>query len=131
MKRILIREDELRASPEIQSRYSQTDDLELFRDITLDLQRQALRECDIPEQDIYEALSTLHNARRFYQYDPEMNKLTVYQRLDRSRQGNLISGDKAPNVPLNTADGKQVMLYDYIDQTSGGKPLFVFAGSIS
>jgi hypothetical protein len=38
--------------------------------------------------------------------------LTVYQRLDRSRQGTLKNESKLPNVPLIDEEGKSVMLAD-------------------
>jgi hypothetical protein len=37
------------------------------------------------------------------QDDPEMNQLTVYQRLDNSRQGKLFDGVVLPNVQVRAS----------------------------
>lgn len=147
MKKILIHEDKLRASPEVQALYSQSDDLAWIRDVTLQVQNRALAEYGFTDA---RGLIALNNARLEYIDDPEMNQLTVYQRLDNSRQGKLFDGVVLPNVQLATLDGSQVMLYDYLDAlrvkqnhlgaAPGGsgndfppakRPILVTAGSIS
>jgi len=131
MKRILIREDILRASNEIQEEYSMRDDLAWFRDVTENLQRRALQEEGVAPSDVAEALITLHNARRVYQSDSEMNQLTVYQRLDRSRAGDLSEGEMCPDAALATLSGEPTSLLAYIATLPTDMPLFIFAGSAS
>jgi len=148
MKKILIHEDKLRASPEVQALYSQSDDLGWIRDVTLQVQNLALKEYGITDP---KGLIALNNARFEYLDDPEMNNLTVYQRMDNSRQGKLLDGAILPDVPLATLDGKEVTLYQYLDMlyakrtseeecegsdASEGfppaqRPILVTAGSIS
>lgn len=104
---VLRREDELRFSPEYQARYSESERLEHIRDVTVELQKQALREHGLDEEH---GLVVLQNARFEFkvsvgwlgcfrvqfrartaghasQDDPEMDKLTVYFRLDTCRRG--------------------------------------------
>jgi hypothetical protein len=132
MKSILIREDELRASTEYQEKYNQQDDLTWFRDVTREIQMRALRENGIIEEELNTALVVLNNARFDYKDDPEMNQLTVYQRLDRSREGSLKEQHKLPNVRLVDEEGKTVMLADIeAKSASNGKALAIIAGSVS
>jgi len=132
LKRILIREDELRASEEYQTKYNQQDSLQWFKDVTQEIQFRAMRECGIIELELYSALIVLNNARFEFKDDPEMNQLTVYMRLDRSRRGDLKKDDKMPNVPLIAGDGATVMLADLeAKSAANGKALAVIAGSVS
>jgi len=89
----MIREEELRMSEEIQQKYTESDDLAHLRDVTLALQKQAIIESGItlPMSD---ALNILHSARFVHQHDPDMNNITIYQRMDRSREGNVEMGLK-------------------------------------
>jgi len=107
--------------------------------VTKDLQLQTLKEHGVSEKDLKEALKTLNNARSDYLRDPEMNQLTVYQRLDFStyshrdyqREGELLKSI----IELNTLDLKKINLYDYYTQLQIGRekplPLVAIAGSIS
>lgn len=63
---------------------SERDDLAWIRDVTLLLQKKVLAEFGYNDEP---GLRALHNARAQYLDDEEMNKLTVYQRRDRSREG--------------------------------------------
>jgi len=92
LRKIMIREEELRMSEVIQQQYTDSDDLTHLRDVTIALQRQALIENGIDISEIDEALSVLHNARFMYKNDPDMNNITVYQRMDRSREGDVTMG---------------------------------------
>jgi len=132
MKAILIREDQLRASAEYQAKYNEDDDLSHFREVTRELQLQALREVGIVDAELLDALVVLNNARFDYKDDPEMNQLTVYQRLDRSRQGTLKNESKLPNVPLIDEEGKSVMFADIeAESAAQGKALAIIAGSVN
>lgn len=42
------------------------------------------------------AIVSLRNARYRFRHLPELNRLTVYQRHDRSRKGTLVAGDSCP-----------------------------------
>ena len=55
-------------------------------------------------------LLAYHNARYDTRNDPELNNITVYQRHDRSRAGNLQCGNTAPNPFVLTVDGKRTRL---------------------
>jgi len=128
MRRILIREDELRASEEIQEAYSQKDDLGWFRDVTNRLQNRVLEEFGITDP---RGKIVLNNARFEYKDDPSMNKLTVYMREDKSRKGHLNKGDLAPDCQLLTDDGKETTLFKYMESLNNSLPLVMFVGSAS
>mmetsp|Transcript_10887 Transcript_10887/g.34685 ORF Transcript_10887/g.34685 Transcript_10887/m.34685 type:complete len:156 (+) Transcript_10887:14-481(+) len=124
---VLKREDELRFSAQVQERYSASDALEHIRDVTVELQKQALREHGIDEDH---GLVVLQNARFQYKDDPEFNGLTVYFRLDTSRRGFLMPGMVAPDAELYTLDGDKTSLSSFFAREPS-KPLVIFAGSAS
>ena len=74
-------------------------------------------------------LNALHNARYDYRNDPEINKLTVYQREDRSRAGTLKRGDPAPNPLVLDLQGRQQRLLDVFSRP--GRPLVMICGSMT
>jgi len=129
---ILKREDELRMSREYHTMISEHDTLEWIRDVTENLQKSVLREFGY---DAKLFLPYLQSARARYINDPEMNKITVYQRMDRSRKGMLARGSALPNVKLCTLnEGSEIFLHDYIakvQNNSGGRPMIITAGSIT
>jgi len=131
MKQILQREDELRFSPAYHQTISRHDDLQWIRDVTLALQKGVLTEFGYGDA---QGLMALHNARVEYMKDEEMGKLTVYQRMDRSRLGCLFAGDELPNAMLVTMDGSHTSLHEYtknLQKGTGSRPLVITAGSIS
>ncbi len=89
---LLRREDELRASDETQRLYSKDDTCEWLRDVTIDVQKKALRQT-LPElvlqYGIDEMLIALNNLRfdPRVMSDPRLNRLTVctYGTLDSTR----------------------------------------------
>lgn len=128
MKQMLQREEELRMSPEYHEEISQRDTLQNIRDVTMSLQDRVLREFGYGENFIM----AFNRAREQYLFDPEMNKITVYQRQDRSRKGDLFSGSELPDAELTTLDGKSISLHNYINQIQGNsRPLVLTAGSIT
>jgi len=134
MKLILQREEELRASLEIQNQYTESDDLAHLRDVTIELQKRALRENGIKEEHLQQALNILHSARFTYQHDPEMNNITIYQRKDRSREGNVQMGLPIfDDIVVYNLEGKPVVLKRYIDELLSQNPLpvLIFSGSVS
>lgn len=124
LKKILLREDELRKSPEVQEEYGKDDRVEALVAITERIQRQALEEHGI---DPDEGLSFLQSARWTFRDDEEFKDLTVYMRYDKARAGvgMIGTGIAAPDAQLYTLEGKEVKLSDYI----GNKYLVIFAGS--
>jgi len=104
LQKILMREDELRASDQYQEEWSQSDDLSWMRDVAVKIQKRALEEFGITDP---KGLIVLQNARFKYKDDSSMNKLTIYMREDRSRKGDLQYLDEAPNAKLYTLEGKK------------------------
>jgi len=127
LRRVLIREDELRSSEEYQQEWTQNDDLTWIRDVTMRIQERALAEHGITDP---RGFTVLRNARFKYKDDPTMNCLTVYMRQDRSKKGDLRSGDEIPNSPLCTLEGISITLHEYIKQLPN-LPLIILAGSIT
>lgn len=130
MKQMLKREEELRMSKQYHEKISMHDDLAWIRDVTIDIQKQVLREFGYNNTA---GMTALNYARVQYNDDPEMNKITVYQRQDRSRLGNLSVDSDLPNVRLCTLDGEDTTLHEYIKKIQGnsGRPLVITAGSIT
>lgn len=129
MKQILQREEELRFSQDYHNTISQRDDLKWIREVTLKLQKSVLAEFGY---DDAKGLLALHNARGKYLDDPEMNQITVYQRMDRSRKGDLKRGMSLPDVKLSTLDGKIITLHEFINSRKDpNKPIVITAGSIT
>jgi len=127
LRSILIREDELRSSEEYQQEWTQNDDLTWIRDVAIRIQQRALAEHGITDT---RGLTVLQNARFKYKDDPTMNSLTVYMREDRSKKGNLRSGDEIPDSPLFTLEGISTTLHKYIKQLPN-LPLIILSGSIT
>jgi len=130
MKQMLEREEQLRMSKEYHEKISQSDELTWIRDVTVDLQSQVLREFGYLNTA---GMTMLNYARVQYKDDPEMNSITVYQRQDRSRLGDLTVGSELPNARLCTLTGEETTLHDYIKKIQGdsARPLVITAGSIT
>jgi len=134
LKRVLIKEDELRFSEKYQELYSQ-DDLHSLRNVTRMIQQEALASEGITNP---EGMVVLNNARFVYQHDPEMNRLTVYMREDRSRKGDLKKGFKIVDANLRALNGTSVTLLDYLSSIRANKeekererPIVILAGSVT
>jgi len=128
----LKREDELRASKEYQDKYNSADSLAWFRDVTREIQIKALRENGVADARLVDALTALNNARFQVKGDPEINRLTVYMREDRSRRGSLRGGHVMPDVSLVSLSGETVQLAQIAaNARSNGKALAIIAGSVS
>jgi len=101
--------------------------------ITDELQAEVIRD-HVPQHrleecGVQEYLKALRNARHQLCDDPVMNRLTVYQRQDRSRYGDLVVGDMAPNIQLTRADTSSPI--DLLRLQSDGRPLVLVCGSVS
>jgi len=136
MKEILILEDQMRGSHFYQEKYSQSDNLIWFRDVTKEIQEKALRDNGIPEEDLEKGLKVLNNARYDYRDDPEMNRLTIYMREDNSKAGFLFQGCDVVDVPLLDMDMNEVNLKEYYNSlqksvTGMRRPLVVCGGSVT
>jgi hypothetical protein len=133
IKRLLIAEDELRLSDFYQKRYSEKDTLQHLRDVTVEIQKEACKKAGM-EYDWW-AIETLRAAREAYLDDPEMNQLTVYQRHDTSRRGDLRVGHVAPDAALLDLAGQETTLMQYFaslnEHLSQPLPLVLLVGSVS
>jgi len=118
-------EDKLRASDRYQNMYSEKEQLDWYRVVTKKIQLEALSSQNLDESYLFD----LNSARQLYQNDPEVNKLTVYMRHDRSTRGHLREGDDAPDVPLLDLDLNPCRFADHLATRT--KPLFLIAGSIT
>jgi len=129
---VLELEDKYRSSPEYQAKYSEKDELSWYRDVTLEIQKRALLETGLNEDEISIGLSELWEARGRWQWDPEVNQLTVYQRKDRSRRGELYESSDVPEVSLATMSHELTSLHAYCASvTNPHLPMFLIGGSVS
>jgi len=128
LKTVLIREDQLRASEEMQQKYSMFDQLAWIRDVTREIQKIALQENGIDDP---RGMIVLNNARFEYKDDPEMNNLTIYMREDKSTRGNLRVGDKVPDAFLRRLDGTEISLLEYLNNRNSTRPTVLLAGSVT
>jgi len=123
---ILKLEDKYRSSAEYQNKYSEKDELSWYRDVTVEIQTRALRETGLKPHEIPTGLLELWSARGRFDDDPDVNSLTVYQRKDRSRRGNLYQDSPAPNVPLYSMDLKLTSLHGYCSSVKNPElPMFL------
>jgi len=138
LRKILIREEELRFSREYLEgcdAAQEDKDLAKIRDLTVGIQRQVLEEFGI---DWKKGLTVLNNVRYTYQDDPEMNKLTVYLRQDRSTLGTL-GGNLAetPDAALLTLQGEPTSLHQYLKSLRSTaaegepRPVVILSGSLT
>jgi hypothetical protein len=131
LKKILIREDELRYSKEYLEKYDQAQQqksLGRIRDITTEIQNQALKEFGYWDM---RGITVLNNARFEYKDDPEMNKLTVYMRYDHSTEGDIAQQKVAPDAALVTLTGQQTTLRSYLASLTPKLPVVILSGSLT
>ena len=109
-RQVLIRENEMRTSPETQSLFamaelrSDTDWMEVVEE----LQREVLRTvAKVPEHEMSEALTGLRRAP--YDY-PELKSIPLYHRYQRSRRGLYLPGSILPPLTLEDIEGRPVPL---------------------
>ena len=138
LKKVLLRENELRFSQEVQAQYSVrmdngNDYLYHIRDVTIQLQKQALIDIGVPENEIDFALKSLQSHRSHYSMDPEILSLSVYGRYDISqpslRPTQYSPADQCMNVPLTYLNGKKTTVGQLI--STGKKRTLVVASSLS
>ncbi|CAF1619515.1 unnamed protein product, partial [Didymodactylos carnosus] len=127
LKRMLIREDELRRSPEIQERYAQAEisNDQSWLDVTHDLQKQIIKEFGL-EDEMDDALNCLRCATQIY---PDLKDIPLYIRNNRARDGDLHVGSIAPDTPIIKLDGSESRLFDSLEQTE--QSTVIISGSYS
>lgn len=124
---MLVRENQLRLSPEYQQQYCQAEQSSAspssWLDVTDQLQRQVIREFQLGEE-MDDALLCLRCATQLY---PELRGIPLYVRYNRARAGDLNTGDLAPDVPVVNMDGQEGQLFNGLTE----KPTVLIAGSYS
>lgn len=125
---MLIRENELRLSPDTQKEYS---DAELRNDIswmqvTERLQERVVKEFGI--SDIEHGLTNLRIAHVLYPDEPDFKEIPLYVKYNRCRQGDLICGQDIPKIGLKLLTGQLTQLSNFYIQD---RPLVIIAGSYS
>ena len=125
LKRMLIRENELRLSEEYQKLYADAErrSYSTWADVTDQLQREVIREFHLDEE-MDEALLCLRCATQIY---PDLKEIPLYVRYNRARDGDLQLNDVAPNVPVVQLDGKEGQLFDGLESS----PTVLISGSYS
>lgn len=137
IRALLTREEELRQHGETQAAYSADDTCEHIRDVTVALQKRAIAETLpsglVRDTGMETLLVAMHNLRfdPTVAQDPELNAITVYQRMDLSHPGSVKNGCKLPDATLVTvSDGTTVSLHDLVGMESK-TPTVIVAGSAS
>lgn len=132
---IVRRESELRCSEEYQNEYAKEDSNEWRLKVTLQLQRQALKEFGFVGDD---ALQVLHSSRATmtHQGDSEHKKLykeaAIYAKYDRSDYGISLNYQSFVPIPVVTLDNTPLTLQHFVDEsTKQNKMLLVISGSYS
>jgi len=126
LKKMLIRENELRLSSEVQARYENAEKSECidWLKVTEEVQKQVIEEFGYLNS-LENALYCLRSAAVLYPDDPEFKEIPLYVKYNRARDGSLKEGDRAPNTSPVALDGTSCELLDK------SKPTVLIAGSIS
>jgi len=131
LKEVLKREDTLRYSEQVQALYSQPLEgntyLEHIKNVTENLQLQALTDCGIHMNDLQNALIALRSHRWNYRDRNDILSLSVYGRYDKCWEGNFRINDPISDCRLYELDGNEVMLSHFCND----KPTLVMASSLS
>jgi hypothetical protein len=131
LRRVLEKETELRLSQGWQDEYSKHDSLPWAFEVTERLQKAALSACGVAPTEY--SLASLQSSRSYLLNDKTM-QISIPQRFDVSRRGNLYRGSLAPDVSLHHLDGTAVpMMALLASMQSFPKPLpvLILAGSVS
>ncbi|CAF1194192.1 unnamed protein product [Adineta steineri] len=130
LKNLLIKEEQLRLSPETQQLLSSIEDRNDidWMDIIAHLQTELIKETigqDATEDEIQHGLRILRSAHQLYNND-EFHNLSLYVRHNRARKGNLEIGCHAIDIELLDLNNKFVSLLSYCHSN---RPLLIIAGS--
>lgn len=133
MKAMLVRENELRLSEEIQTAFDgcAISDAAKYTEVVEGVQKQVLREFGF--KDDSDGLVMFRSALSMYPDDEELKNLAYYYKYNRSRQGELKCGDKVDlsKITLSTLDNTQTFQLSQIAEQNPDKPLVLIAGSIT
>jgi len=133
---MLRREQEMRVSPITQDKYRQAelDEDTDWMEVTLQLQRDLIREFGYsPEEEEY-GLQLLRSAQTLFPDDEEVKNSVLYLKYNKARQGPLREGEPAPDIPVRTMSGEYVSLFQnqFISapfDDGRKKPIAIVAGS--
>lgn len=134
MKMWLAVEEHLRFDSEWQNAYTAAgDDIDDLAEVTRQLQLEALRNCNRPEDTLEADLETLHRARHDFAGDEELLQTAVYHRTDHAFG---TPGEIAPfmntDIELTRLDGTTFNLRDYyFDPSRQGRALVLVGGSLT
>jgi len=114
VKKMLLRENELRLSPEIQAEYEEAEKTNStsWLQVTDRLQRRIVTEFRL-EEEMEEALTCFRCSTQIY---PDLKDIPLYVVNNRARDGELKEGDCIPNVPVYTVDGIKLSLYEFMSK---------------
>eukprot|EP01112_Ceratiomyxa_fruticulosa_P012532 TRINITY_DN3471_c0_g1_i2.p1 TRINITY_DN3471_c0_g1~~TRINITY_DN3471_c0_g1_i2.p1 ORF type:complete len:232 (+),score=61.42 TRINITY_DN3471_c0_g1_i2:323-1018(+) len=120
VKKMLLRENELRLSPEIQAEYEQAEQSSTtsWLRVTDALQRRIVTEFHL-EEEMEEALTCFRCATQIY---PDLKDIPLYVVNNRARNGELKEGDVIPDVPVYSLDGKKYTLYEFMSKVETTPP---------
>jgi len=135
LKKILLRENELRLSEGVQKRYAEAEESGV-RDwmmVTEKVQEEMLaNDFGVKPRDMQAALLALRTATQRY---PEFASIPLYVKYNRARHGNLKCGDAVPDVPLvspsftGSGEGKLTTTLYSVMKQQPNVPWCIFAGS--
>merc|ERR1712137_351102 len=129
LRRVLMKETRWRLSEAFQAIYADrtvmdSEYLAHIRDVSLHIQREALLQEGVLEENVQSALSALHNVRVTH---PHLLPLTVYGQYDISKRGALREGDTLPDGGGFSLSGERASLMDH----HRGRPLVIMGASLS
>ena len=146
MKKLLIKEEQIRLSSRTQQLLSSVEDRKDidWMDVIGQLQTELIKEeigDDATDEEIQRGLryitysssllssnlsfSILRTAHQIYD-DDEFHQLSLYVRHNRAKQGHLVVGDQAIDIQLLTMTGEFVSL---LSHCHSNRPLLIIAGS--
>jgi len=129
LRKMLIRENELRLSQETQARYADAEtrwDIDWML-VTEELQHQVVQEFGFQDR-MDEALYSLRCAHIIHPDQADFKTFPLYVKYNRAKDGTIVEGLPAPDTKAFTLDGKEVSL---LDHQKDGKALVLVGGSYS
>jgi len=115
--KMLRRDDELRLSNEVQTKYAlQPDCWDWKWQVTDEVQRQVCREFGF--DDVAAGLDLLRGSLALFPGDDNVRQAAHYLRHNIHRECPLAVGRLVPDVPLRELSGKIVLLHDVLSKKS-------------
>jgi len=127
---VLRAEAAARLSDETQAAYGAAEAREDtdWLEVTAALQQRLLREAGVPVERMAAALWLLRSAAALFPHEAELAAIPLHVRHNRARQGSLVVGDAAPDVPLHPlADAAPISLL----AACADAPTLLVAGSFT